>query len=134
MNQQYIEQATKTLEAFSKQLEQSPGYSSVMLMALNVWLGPTQEIVIAGETNAADTKQMLELVRGKFLPNAVVLFHGTDEAGETIEKVVPFLKGQVAIDGKATAYVCENYVCNQPVTTIEEFDKILAGSSGVDKK
>lgn len=134
MNQQYTEQATKTLEAFSKQMEQSPGYSSVMLMALNFWLGPTQEIVIAGETNATGTKQMLELVRGKFLPNAVVLFHGTGEAGETIEKVVPFLKGQVATDGKATAYLCENYVCNQPVTTIEELNKMLAGSSRVDKR
>ena len=133
-NQQYTGQATKTLKAFSKQLEQSPGYSSVMLMALNFWLGPTQEIVIAGETNAADTKLMLELVRGKFLPNAVVLFHGMGEAGETIEKVVPFLKVQVAIDGKATAYVCENYVCNEPVTTIEELSKMLAGSSGVDKR
>ena len=77
---------------------------------------------------------MLELVRGKFLPNAVVLFHGTGEAGETIEKVVPFLKGQVATDGKATAYLCENYVCNQPVTTIEELNKMLAGSSRVDKR
>lgn len=134
MNQQYTEQATKTLEAFSKQMQQSPGYSSVMLMALDFWLGPTQEIVIAGETNAADTKEMLELVRAKFLPNAVVLFNGTSEAGETIEKIVPFLKGQVAIDGKATTYLCENYVCNQPVTTIEELDKMLASGSGVDKR
>jgi uncharacterized protein YyaL (SSP411 family) len=134
MNQQYTEQATKTLETFSKQMQQSPGYSSVMLMALNFWLGPTQEIVIAGETNAADTKEMIELVRSKFLPNAVVLFHGTGEAGKTTEKLVPFLKGQVAIDDKATAYVCENYVCNQPVTTREELSKMLAGSSGVDKK
>jgi uncharacterized protein YyaL (SSP411 family) len=134
MNQQYAGQSTKTLEAFSKQLEQSPGYSSVMLMALNFWLGPTQEIVIAGETNAEDTRQMLRLIRGKFLPNAVVLFHGTGEAGETVEKVVPFLKGQVAIDGKATAYVCENYVCNQPVTTIEELGKMLAKNSRLDKR
>ncbi|UCF42989.1 MAG: thioredoxin domain-containing protein [Planctomycetota bacterium] len=133
-NQQYTEQATKTLEAFSQQLEQSPGYSSVMLMALNFWLGPTQEIVIAGGTNAEDTKQMLGLVRGKLLPNAVVLFHGIDQAGKTIENIVPFLKGQVAIDGKATAYVCENYVCNQPVTTIKGLNKMLAGSSRVGKR
>lgn len=134
MNQQYTEQATKTLEAFSKQMQQSPGNSTVMLMALNFWLGPTQEIVIAGEANSADTKEMLELVHSKFLPNAVILFHDTGESSETIEKVVPFLKGQVAIDSEATAYVCENYVCNKPVTTPEQFSRMLADGSGVDKK
>ncbi len=125
MNQQFAEQGEKTLEAFSRQLEQSPGYSSVMLMALNFWFGPTQEIVIAGDADATDTKQMLKLVRSKFLPNAVVLFHEAGEAAETIEKIVPFLKGQVAIDGKATAYVCKNYVCKQPVSKTEALESLL---------
>jgi uncharacterized protein YyaL (SSP411 family) len=70
MNQKFIEQAGKVLESFSQQLKQSPSYSSAMLTALSFWLGPTQEIVIAGNANAADTKQMLKLFRGKFLPNA----------------------------------------------------------------
>jgi uncharacterized protein YyaL (SSP411 family) len=134
MNQQFAERATKTLEAFSQQLEQSPGYSSAMLMALNFWLGPTQEIVIAGDRDAADTKQMLKLVRGKFLPNAVVLFHQQGQAAGDIEKAAPFLKGQVAIDGRATAYVCENYVCNQPVSKIEDLEILLSDAGKGQKK
>ncbi len=134
MNQQFAERATKTLEAFSQQLERSPGYSSAMLMALNFWLGPTQEIVIAGDRDAADTKQMLKLVRGKFLPNAVVLFHQQGEAAGDIEKIVPFLKGQVAIDGRATAYVCEDYVCSQPVSKIEALEHLLSDAGKGQKK
>jgi len=131
MNQYYTEQGVKVLESFSQQLKQSPAYSSEMLTALNFWLGPTQEIVIAGNADAMDTKQMLKLIRNKFLPNAVVLFHEQDNADPDIYRIIPFIKNQAAIDGKATAYVCENYVCNQPVNKIDDLDKILSDISSV---
>jgi uncharacterized protein YyaL (SSP411 family) len=109
MNQHFSEQGGKAIELFSQQLKQSPAYSSAMLIALNFWIGPTQEIVIAGNSDTPETKQMLKLVYDRFLPNAVVLFHDHGEAGSAIEKIVPFIKSQTSIDGKATAYVCENY-------------------------
>ena len=131
MNQYFTEQGTKVLEAFSQQLEHSPAYSSAMLIALNFWLGPTQEIVIAGDADTPYTKQMLNLVRGKFLPNAVVLLHEQNEAGSAISRIAPFIKNQTAIGGKTTAYVCENYVCKKPVNKIEELDKLLSDISWV---
>ena len=30
------------------------------------------------------------------------------------------------IDGRTAAYVCENYACQLPVTTVEEFTPLLA--------
>jgi uncharacterized protein YyaL (SSP411 family) len=131
MNQRFSEQGTKVLESFSQQLEQSPGYSSAMLTALNFWIGPTQEIVIVGDANAADTKQMLKLIRSKFLPNAVVLLHEQDDANSDIYRIVPFIKNQAVIEGKATAYVCENYVCKRPVNKIDDLDKMLSNISRV---
>ena len=68
---------------------------------------------------------MLKLVRSSFLPNVVMLFHGTGQAGKDVEKIVPVLAGQVAIDGKATAYVCENYVCKRPVNSTDELKSLL---------
>jgi uncharacterized protein YyaL (SSP411 family) len=129
MRQSFTEQGTKTLEAFSQQLEQSPAYSSAMLVALNFWLGPAQEIVIAGNAKSTDTKQMITLVRSKFLPNAVVLLHDRNAAGPAIERIVPFVKNQTIIDGKTTAYVCENYVCNRPVNSINELETMLSSIS-----
>jgi len=129
MNQRFTEQGAKVLAAFSQQIEKAPGYSSAMLMALNFWLGPTQEIIIAGDANKSDTKQMLNLVRHKFLPNTIVLLHEQNVAGSDIEQVVPFIKNQTAIDGKAAVYVCESYVCNRPVNKIAELDKVLSDIS-----
>ncbi|MDT8300317.1 MAG: thioredoxin domain-containing protein [Sedimentisphaerales bacterium] len=126
MNQYFTEQGSKVLESFSQQLKQSSGYSSEMLSALNFLLGPTQEIVIAGNPDATDTQQMLELIHGKFLPNAVILLHQQKNGDSSIDKTIPFIKNLTAIEGKATAYVCENYACNRPVNNIDDLDKMLS--------
>jgi uncharacterized protein YyaL (SSP411 family) len=126
MNQYFTEQGGKVLESFSRQLKQSSGYSSEMLTALNFWIGPTQEIVIAGNADAADTQQMLKLIRSKFLPNAVILLHQQEKADSAIDKTIPLIKNLTAIEDKATAYVCENFACNQPVNNIDDFDKMLS--------
>jgi uncharacterized protein YyaL (SSP411 family) len=127
MNQQFTKQGEEALEAFSQQLTQWPQYSLAMLMALGFRLGPNQEIVIAGDADAADTKKMLASLRSRFLPNAVVLLHQQGVAGKAIEKIVPFVKNQTAIDGRATAYVCENYACKQPVSDVKKLAELLAG-------
>jgi uncharacterized protein YyaL (SSP411 family) len=126
MDQHFTDLGGKILETFSQQLEQSPAYSSAMLRALDFRLGPTQEIIIAGNADAPDVKQMLKLIHGKFLPNAVVLLHEPDKADSALYNTVPFIKNQIAIDGKATAYVCENYVCKKPVNNINEFENLIA--------
>jgi len=126
MDPHFTEMGDKVLETFSQQLERSPAYSSAMLRALDFRLGPTQEIIIAGNSDASDVKQMLKLIHGKFLPNAVVLLHEPDKADSALYNTVPFIKNQTAIDGKATAYVCKNYVCKKPVNNINEFENLIA--------
>ena len=129
MDQRFTELGGKVLEAFSQQLQRSPAYSSAMLMALDFRLGTTQEIIIAGNADALDVKKMLKLIRGKFLPNAVVLLHEPDKADSALYNTVPFIKNQTAIKGKATAYVCENYVCKKPVNNMGEFENLIAGTT-----
>jgi uncharacterized protein YyaL (SSP411 family) len=131
MNQHFTEQGGKVLESFSRHLKQSSGYSSEMLSALNFSLGPTQEIVIAGNSDAADTQQMLKLIRSKFLPNAVILLHQQENTDSSIDKTIPFIKNLTTIDGKATAYVCENYACNWPVNKLDDLKKLLSDISRV---
>lgn len=127
MDQRLTDSGKQVLQAFSGQLKQLPTSLTACLIALDFWIGPAQEVVIAGDRRKADTKAMLKLIRSKFLPNAVVLFHKPDTVDSAVYKVVPFIKNYSAIDGKATAYVCENYVCNRPVNKIEGLDKMLSG-------
>jgi hypothetical protein len=126
MDMKYNRRAEQVIEAYSHQMSRSPGSLTTMLAALNLSLGPAQEIVIAGDAEDADTKQMIKLVRNEFLPNAVVLFHPSGPAAKAIETQVAFIQGQVAIDSKATAYLCQNFVCKKPVNSITEFKASLS--------
>jgi uncharacterized protein YyaL (SSP411 family) len=68
------------------------------------------EIAIAGGRDAPDTRAMLAVVRSAYRPAAVVAVGRSESA-------VPLLLDRSLIDERATAYVCRNFVCRQPVTT-----------------
>lgn len=36
-----------------------------------------------------------------------------------------FLNSLTKKDGKATAYVCENYTCDLPVTSVADLERVL---------
>lgn len=127
MEQRFTQPAEQLLEAFSGRMAQSPTSLTACLVALDFQIGPTQEIVLAGDLERKDMQEMLSLIRSKFLPNAVVLFHGKGQAGEAIEKVVPFVRGHGRVNNAATAYVCENYVCRRPVNGPGPLSDLLAG-------
>jgi len=128
MNQEFAEQGSRILEAFSSQLAQSPVSSSAMLIALNFWLGPQQEIIIAGDAEAMDTQRMIERVRSTFLPNAIILLHDLSGANSALYELVPFIKHQIPLNDKTTAYVCEDYACRQPMNDPGDLERLLIAS------
>ena len=84
------------------------------LCALDLYLGPSREIALVGDPDGM--RKLAEVVWSRFLPNAVVAADTTGGAGQEI----PLLKDRPAIEGRATAYVCERFVCRRPVTSPEE--------------
>jgi uncharacterized protein YyaL (SSP411 family) len=100
-----------------------------MLLALDYHLGPTQEIVIAAAEAQDRSQALMAEVRRHFVPHATILFRGAGPDGAAIAGIVPFMKTMTPLQGQATAYVCENYACRQPVTTERELADILADIS-----
>ncbi len=125
MDKRFTDEGVKVLRAFSENLGQYPTSLTEMVSAVQYWIGPRQEIVIAGKRQASDTEEMIRAVRAVFMPNAVVLLHEEGQAGKELEAIVKFVEYQRAVDNKATAYLCENYACKQPVNRIKEFEKLL---------
>jgi len=74
-----------------------------MLAALDFYIGPSREIVIARSADA-----FLDVLRKRYLPRAVVL-----------------RQDRPMIDGKPTVYVCENFTCKQPTADISVFQQML---------
>jgi uncharacterized protein YyaL (SSP411 family) len=127
MNETYTEKATDVLRVFSKRIADTPTSLTQMLVALNFQLGPAQEIVIAPGQEKEKADKMLRLLQSSFVPNAVIILHDSTQ----IEETVPFVKTQTAIANKATAYVCDNYVCKQPITELAEFEKAVSDFSAI---
>jgi hypothetical protein len=121
----YDEMASKLAKAFSQNVEQAPMAYTQLLSSLDFALGPSYEVVVAGDASSTDTKEMLSALRKKYVPNKVLLFKGNDGAGE-ITSIAGFTKGQSAIGGKATAYVCLDHICNLPTTDLNKALELLS--------
>ena len=57
---------------------------------------------------------MLSEVSGRFMPNRVIV--GVADPANPPLQDSPLLEQRVMQDGRPTAYVCENYACQLPVT------------------
>ena len=111
------------MKTFAETVNNYPSGYAQFLCALDLALGPTKEIVIAGEPGSEDTKQILKEIGRRFLPGKVVILH--PEKDKSIEEIIGFVKDQKTIDGKATAYICENYACKAPANDMNQIKKLL---------
>ncbi len=119
------EKSFRLMEAFGAQVSRQPSAFPQLLVALDFGIGPSREIVIAGPREAPGTRELLKKVRARFLPNSVLVLYPPGPEGKSIEALIPFLKGQGMIEGKPTAYVCQNYTCNLPTTNPEKLKELL---------
>ena len=127
MQKDFESNAQNLLNVFSGPIEQNPEAYPQMLIALDFALGPSQEIVIAGDSASEETISLLKSVFARFLPNAVVALHPVEgSARAAAESLIPFMENQLPINGKPAAYVCKNYVCRFPVTESAELNKLLS--------
>lgn len=116
--------AYSIFDTFSEQVLKVPlGYTQ-LLCALDLAIGPSREIVVVGESGNEDTGDILSCIDRDFLPNKVVVFKPS-EGSHGIEEIAGYVVDMDMKDGKATAYICENYNCNLPANDREEIYRQL---------
>jgi len=116
------ERAMELGRTFSKAVNQFPSGYTQFLVAVDFSIGPSYEVVIVGKSEGDDTREMLEALRTRFIPNKVTVFRPSEMESPPIDRLAEYVKYQVSRDGKATAYVCMNFACKEPTT---EVDKML---------
>jgi len=117
-NPDYEEKANMIVQFFAKQLYKTPYAYTQLLMGLDFALGPSFEVVIVGDLDEEDTNEMISALREDYIPNKVVLFK-PEKNEEEITNIVEILKEYKTIDGKSTAYVCQEFVCKKPTNDIQ---------------
>ena len=104
-------------------------YSSAfgrLLGALDFHLSTPKEIAVVGPAGSEETRALLREVWARYLPNKIVA--QAVEGDARAATLVPLLRDRNAIGGRPTAYVCEHYTCQQPVTSAEELASQLSSA------
>jgi len=111
-NESYRNLAMAVLREVGDQARRYPSGFGYALSAADFLLSTPKEVAIVGKDEGDIAPLLVETWR-RYLPNKVVAPSFSGEA-----KAVVLLENRPLVEGLATAYVCENYTCQQPVTDI----------------
>src|SRR5215203_3268555 len=112
-DEKYERFASTTLRLAAPQIKRYPGGFGRALSAVEFRISRVKEVVIVG----ARGNELEQAVRSQYLPNTVIAVSETPSAD------LPLLDNREAIDGNPTAYVCEDFVCQRPVTDVAQLQE-----------
>ena len=121
--------AEQLLQFVSKEVFRYPAGYTQLLQSANWLLRPTREVVVVGVHGESSTEIMLSAVRNCKMPQTVVIYKAVDDP-ETIAALTPFTCHMHIVNEFATAYVCQNFTCEQPLNDAEELQVILNSLPG----
>jgi hypothetical protein len=113
-SQAYEEAALATLQLVRQVAARAPTGFGYALCAMDLAVSRVQQVAVVGPPGRADTRALLDRVWQRYQPNRVLALAAPDDQASVAE--VPLLADRSAVGGKATAYVCEHFVCRLPVT------------------
>jgi uncharacterized protein YyaL (SSP411 family) len=122
--ERYREQAEALQRVFGSQLANSAPSLAEMLIGVDFQLDAAKEILIVTPNTLTEAEPLLAEVRVRFLPNRVLAVVNED-ALKAHARMVPLLDRKVAQHDRATAYVCQQGVCELPTSDPSVFARQL---------
>jgi hypothetical protein len=113
--------AVSSLRSVRDFLGRMPSGFAHWLCALDFYLTTPKEIVIIGPRDDVATRALLAVAFARYGPNKVVA--GAESPSHDAPS--PLLEERELAGGRPTAYVCENYACQLPVTEPEALARQL---------
>jgi uncharacterized protein YyaL (SSP411 family) len=105
--------ASSILRRANGLMAQHPQAFGRLLSAADFYVGPVKELAIIGALDSPETKALLATARATYQPNMLVVAANPEDM--RIPEL-PLLADRPEHDGHSTAYLCENYACQQPTT------------------
>ena len=114
-NSELEEKADILIRVFADKIRDTPIAYTQFLIAADFTIGPTYSLVIAGDGTTDDTKELINLIHSKFIPNKAFLLRRTEQKTPDIDDYAKFVEYFESVDQKATAYICIDKTC-KPAT------------------
>jgi uncharacterized protein len=115
---QWSDRIDRTLRLFGTRLEQMGRAVPMMAAALSTYTAGVQQVVIADGAGAELVPPLVRTVALRHLPFAIVLRVNADQRRALAERL-PLVAAMQPVDGATAVYVCRNFACEAPVTTVE---------------
>lgn len=120
-DKELFDKAENSLKLFSNKMTNQPFAMPQMLCALDFYLHKPKQIIIAGKYESDTTHEMIREVHKRFIPNKILIYANPKKRND----LIPYLDKVIKPSDKTLAYVCENYTCRLPVSSVEELRKLL---------
>jgi uncharacterized protein YyaL (SSP411 family) len=117
----YDDRLTLLYGAFASRLQRSAAGSARLMELVSDREIGMREIVLVEPKSGEASEAMLKPLRTTFSPNRVVIRVQEGAKLDLLSKTLSIVKGKSAIQGKTTAYVCENRVCQFPTNDADKF-------------
>ena len=95
-----------------------PRFAGWTLAVAEAMAAGPQQVAVVG--NGPCAEEMVRVARASTSPGLVIAHGSPDEPG------VPLLADRPLVDGGTTAYVCRGFVCDLPVTSLDELTSALS--------
>jgi len=118
--------AYRAAGAVSGSAKMMPSGHTFALSAIDLLVGPTSEVVVAGRRDTGDTRAFLDALATAYRPRTSVLV-----ADGATARLAPWTRGMTADGGSSRAYVCRDGTCALPASTPSELLGQLDRKSGL---
>jgi len=110
----YARRAESALQSVRGYIGRIPQGAGHWLGALDFYVSSPPEIAVIGPKEAAATQALLDCIYRTYLPNKILAGYNPLDADSYPD--IPLLEDKDMRNGSPTVFVCQNYVCQQPVT------------------
>ncbi len=122
----YEEAAHGSFKGLSGSISRSPGTHTQFLMALDFAVGPSKEVVVAGDPQSPSTREVLTMLHRPFAPNKVLVVRPRN-LEEGLGEQIPYIADQVVVGNEPTIYLCEDFACQAPTSNVLSVIEALRG-------
>lgn len=119
------ESAEKAMGAFASRIMVAPVATPQMLVAYDFSLSKPKQVILVGDPSSPDLDAMLKVLHERFMPHRIVMLVKDEESRKKLAGYLPVVENMTRHQGKATAYVCENYTCKLPTAEPAKFAELL---------
>lgn len=117
------DKAYSQFKTFGRSIERFARGHSFFLSALLFAKSKSKEVVVVGN-ETLEANSMVSIIREDFRPFTQSMFYSNKH--EDLKDLAPFIENYKTVEGKTTAYVCENFACQAPITDDTQFRNAIS--------